>query len=160
VIHPTDELTALLDDALPAAQAEAVRAHLAACPACRAEQARLQGAVALLSALPPAPEPSPFFGARLEARLRAEAAAPRGLRARLAAWRWQVVLPLAGAVAAAGVALAVGLHHPRNPEDGLFAANLELLEDYDTASAVGVDEPEDVLVVAQLDRLERREGRP
>jgi anti-sigma factor RsiW len=162
VIHPTDELTALLDDALPAERAAAVRSHLAACPACRAEQARLRGAVALLAALPPPPEPSPFFATRLEARLRAEADQPRGLLARLAALRWRVLLPVAGAVAAAGLALAVGLRHPRSPDETLFAANLELLEDYDTASAVGVDEPDDVLVVAQLDTLRprQREGRP
>jgi anti-sigma factor RsiW len=137
-----------------------VREHLSGCAACRAEEARLQGAVALLAALPPPPSPSPFFATRLEARLRAEAARPRGLLARLAALRWQVIGPLAGVAAAAGVALAIGLHRPPLREDQLFAANLPLLEDYDTASALGVDDPDDVQVVAQLDRLERREGRP
>ena len=160
-MHPTDELTALLDGALPADRAEAVRAHLSGCATCRAEKARLAGAAALLAALPAPPAPSPFFAARLEARLRAEPERPRALLGRLAALRWTVIAPLSAAAVAAGIALAVGLHaHSARVEEGLFAANLELLEDYDTASAVGVDDPEDVQLIAQLDRLERREGRP
>jgi len=37
--------------------------------------------------------------------------------------------------------------------------DLDLLQDYETASALGVDSPEDALIVAQLDRLEPGEGR-
>jgi anti-sigma factor RsiW len=160
VTHPVSDLTALLDGALPAERALWVEAHLAGCAACRAEEARLRAAVALLGALPPPPEPSPFFAAQLAARLRTEAERPRGLLARLAALRPEVVAPLAGVLAAAGIAVAVVRLHGTSRDEVLFAADLELLEDYDTASAVGVDSPEDVLLVAQLDRLEPRKARP
>lgn len=156
--HVREDLTALLDGALAPARADEVRAHLARCPACREEEARLRGAVAALSALPPPPELPPFFTARLEARLREERARPRGLA------RWLAGLPhprllLAGTAAAVAVAVAAPpLRGWLDTRD--MVKDLDLLQDYETASAVGVDTPEDALIVAQLDALEREERRP
>jgi anti-sigma factor RsiW len=154
--HPREDLTALLDGALAPERATAVEAHLDACPSCRAEVERLRAGLAALAALPPAPEPPPFFAARLEARLREERARPRGLA------RW---LPrprvLAWSGAAAAAALAVAAIPVRSYlETRAMVRNLELLEDWDTASAVGVDSPEDAEIVAQLDQLSPEGTKP
>jgi anti-sigma factor RsiW len=159
VTHPTADLTALLDGALPPERADEVRRHLAECPACAAEERRLRGALSLLGALPPAPEPSPFFATRLEARLREEREGRRGLLARLLAARWKLAVPSA-ALAAAAVAAIVTLRHDRLRERSM-AEHLALLEDYEAVASLGdVDSAEDALVVAQLDELVRGEGRP
>lgn len=156
--HPREDLTALLDGALAPDRAAAVQAHLDACPACRAEVERLGAGLAALGALPPAPELPPFFAARLEARLREERARPRGVarwlpRPRVLAW--------SGAAAAALVAAAVPLRSYLGDRDTrAMVRNLELLEDWDTASAVGVDSPEDAEIVAQLDQLSLGEAKP
>ncbi|HET7094195.1 MAG TPA: zf-HC2 domain-containing protein, partial [Thermomicrobiales bacterium] len=47
-----DALSAWIDGALDSAEREAVAAHLAACPACRADRDELQATVTLLRALP------------------------------------------------------------------------------------------------------------
>ena len=63
----------------------AAAAHLSNCPDCRAELAELQATFALMDAWT-APEPSPYFDARVRAHLReAEQAAPEGLWERLVA---------------------------------------------------------------------------
>lgn len=162
--HPRTDLTAYLDGALPPAQADEVRAHLAACPACHEEEARLRSAVALLSSLPPAPALPPFFATRLEARLREER--ERAAGGRLSRWLAALggprpqrrALALAGGLAAlllvAGVPLRSWL------DTRAMVRDLDLLQDYQAARALGVDSAEDVLIVAQLDELERAEGRP
>jgi anti-sigma factor RsiW len=162
--HPREDLTALVDGALAPARAAEVREHLTRCRECRGEEARLRGAVAALASLPPAPDLPPFFATRLEARLREERVRPRGPRV----LRWladlaagvphpRLVTAVAGAAAAAVVGgfLLRGWLDTRN-----MVKDLDLLQDYETASAVGVDTPEDALIVAQLDRLEPAEGHP
>lgn len=63
-------LSAYLDGELPAAEAEALRAHLRSCAACAAGLEELSSAdKALRSA--PAAEPPPFFAARVAAAARA-----------------------------------------------------------------------------------------
>lgn len=60
-------------------------AHLAACPACRAELNEMQTTFALMNEWT-APEPTPYFDSRVRAHLRdAIAAEPEGLWERLAA---------------------------------------------------------------------------
>jgi anti-sigma factor RsiW len=168
--HPREDLTALLDGALAPARAAEVEAHLGACPACQAEAERLRGALAALGALPPAPALPHFFATRLEARLQEERAKPRSLgglgslfarlgallpaRPRALAW--------AGGAAAAllvlGVPLGAWLH--ARADTRAMMLELDLLQDWDTASAVEVDSPEDVQIVARLDELERGEAVP
>lgn len=151
--HPREDLTALLDGALAPGRAAEVQAHLEACPACRAEEARLRAGVATLAALPPAPEPSPFFAARFEARLREERDRPRGLlaAARAAAGRW-LPGPRALAVAGAAALVLAVVGYQVSVRVGMMK-DLDLLEDYEVASAVDVDSPEDAQIVAQLDEL-------
>jgi len=64
----------LLDDAYTSAHPE-FNEHLAACAACRAELAELRSTFALLDEWK-APEVSPYFDSRLQARLREAVAAP------------------------------------------------------------------------------------
>lgn len=155
--HPTAELSALLDGALAPARADEVRRHLAGCAACAAEERRLRDALALLCTLPPAPEPSPLFAARLLARLDSEAerATRAGWLSRTAALRWKLAVPAAG-LAAAALATTISIREARGRERAM-AEQLGLLDDYEAVASLGdVDSPEDTLVVAQLDELEAR----
>jgi anti-sigma factor RsiW len=158
--HPNDELTALLDGALAPARRAEVERHLEGCPACRTERDRLAGALALLGALPPPPEPSPYFTARLAARLADEPSPVRGLLGRLATWRWRFAVP-ATALAAAAALVVVGVRQQRRDEAAL-AARLDLLENLEAVASLGaVETAEDAAVVASLDELAPpREGRP
>ena len=72
-------------------------AHLRGCEACANELASLRSTMALLDEWQ-APEPSPYFDAKLRARLKAEPEPVRG-------WR-QWLVPLAGWKPAMAVALA------------------------------------------------------
>jgi anti-sigma factor RsiW len=154
--HVVDELSALLDGALAPEARVAVESHLAACPACRAEQGRLAGALTALARLPAAPGPSPFFSARLAARLAGEP--PRGLFGRLAAWRWRLAIP-AGGLAAAALAGVLVIRQQRGLELAA-AAQLDLLQEYETIASVDdVETAEDAALIAQLDTLDRGGGR-
>jgi anti-sigma factor RsiW len=149
--HVVDDLSALLDGALDPAARRAVEAHLAACPACRGEQGRIEGALRALARLPAAPEPSPWFATRLAARLANEPR--RGWLGLPASWRWRLAVPAAGlaAVAAAGVIM---VRHQRGLELGAAAA-LDLLQEYETVASVGdVETAEDAALIAHLDMLE------
>lgn len=68
-----EQLMNLLLD--PAAVSPAAREHVAACADCRQEVAGLQATMQALDAWE-APEPSPYFNTRLQARLREETANP------------------------------------------------------------------------------------
>ena len=85
-------------DALPAAEAERVRAHLAVCPACAArleeERAIRQEAADILGAAVPAPGDAPAFEElRALARARSKSAGAAGRISRMA-WAASVVLAL------------------------------------------------------------------
>ncbi len=156
--HPREDLTALLDGALAPERRAAVEGHLASCDACRAELEALRDAVAALAALPPPPEPSPFFGARLEARIAREAASPASL-AWLHRLRWRLALAATGLAVAAAMAIFTVRQHRVAEEQ--IAANLDLLDDYEVVASVGdVSSAEDAEVVASLDELSPKEGRP
>lgn len=154
--HVREELTALLDGALDPARRSEVEAHLRACGACGAERDRLAGALAALRGLPSPPPPSPAFEARFWSRLARERDRPRGFLARLAPLRWRVLAPVAGAAAAAAVALVVVRERA---DEAAMARHLELLDQYEVVASLGdLDGAEDVEVVVHLDEL--REGRP
>ncbi len=156
--HPADDLTALLDGALAPARRAEVEAHLAGCPACRAERDRLAGALAALGALPAPPEPSPTFSARLAARLAREPEPRAGALARLLAWRWRLAVPVAGLAAAAAVAVLT-VRHQR--AEAALADDLALLQDYEAVASLGeVESAEDAAVVASLHELDRPEVTP
>ncbi len=157
--HVVEELTALLDGALAPDEARAVRAHLADCPGCRAEEARLRRVTVLLGALPPPPPPSPAFAAGLEARLEAERGRRSGLLQQLLGRRWRLAVPVAAAAAAAVLAV-VSVRHDRTRERAI-AARLELLEEYAAVASLGdVETAEDAEVVAHLHELAASEVAP
>ena len=111
-----------------------VRSHVAECVACAAEVNSLRKTMALLDEWS-APEPSPYFAVRLEARLREEkdAAQRRGFLGSLqAGWlrlRWQPVM-----AASLSFAIAVGVivyqtsHTPRESRPSAAVADLQALE--------------------------------
>jgi anti-sigma factor RsiW len=155
--HVADDLTALLDGALPEARRAEVEAHLAGCPACLAERDALCRALEALTALPAPPPPAPGFEQRFYARLAREAPRRRpfldALRTRPLRW----LVPATGLAAA--LAVAVGVERSRTRSDLEMAQNLDLLENYVEVASLGVVETaEDVDVVVHLDEL--REGRP
>ena len=97
-------LSALIDEALPAGERTACEAHVAACPDCTRELARLRATVSLLRAIGPARAPAGFVD-RVVSAARAE---PRSReRARRLRRGWPLGVPLS-AVAAVLVA-AIGL---------------------------------------------------
>jgi anti-sigma factor RsiW len=163
--HPLEDLTALVDGALPPARAEELLRHLASCATCRAERDRLAAAAAAFRRLPPAPEPSPLFAARLAARLAREEKPRRSWAARLgsfldpSALRWKIAAPAAAAALAGGVLFAAV--RIQRAEETAVAENLDLLLDYEAISSLGdVTSAEDADVVAMLDELEPRKGTP
>lgn len=155
-----ERLAGLLDaDLDPGAQA-AVGAHAAGCARCQAELARLRAGIALLRQGSPAPEPSPFFAARLAARLAAEPPPAAGLgRLRaLLAGRGLRLAALAGAAAVA-IAVAGGVVSARRTQREALelaaAERLELYEELEVVAGLGdVESAEDAAVVAALDALD------
>lgn len=98
-----ERFSALVDDALGAAEREALAAHLATCGDCRRELQRVRDTVALLRAVEPARAPAGFVDRVLEAAR--PAPWPRRLL-RALFLPWPVKLPIE---AAAGVLVAVGV---------------------------------------------------
>lgn len=97
----------------PASAPASARAHLAACAACKEEFAEVQSTMLVLENWE-VPEPSPFWMARMGARMREEQAQPRrGWAGLLDQIKTRFVLsnyslkPVAG-VAALGLVLAIG----------------------------------------------------
>ena len=101
----------------PTAEPTAEQAqHLAACATCAAKLAELRSTMALLDSWQ-APEPSPYFDARLRARMREEAEAPQGF------FGWlktpAVLRPLAAAAFTLIVVAGIGLYDfTNNPGSG------------------------------------------
>lgn len=151
------ELTAYVDGELEAAQASTVRSHLLLCADCRATEALLRQTVHTLAALP-AFEPS--FGLRRTVLQQVDAAGTP-LRQRLRRWLRPAVLVPAGLVTASAVALlAVQALRPSLPPELQDGARLDVAMNYDVVAnydILGLDEPDDVEVVARLQELE---GRP
>ncbi len=154
------ELTAYVDAELSPQHMAAMRAHLLGCPACRATEALLRSTLVTLETLPPF-EPSVGLRRRVLGRLD-ELPASFGERVR-ALLRPAIVLPSAAALLSAGVVAALlaspgvrgGLPAELQDSRALdVAMNYEVLRDY---QVLGLESPDDVEVVAQLDQLE---GRP
>src|SRR5215831_18023013 len=106
----------------------AMQEHLATCPACAAEIASLRQTMDLLDEWQ-TPEPSPYFSARLRARMRDEQAT------RTAGWlawlRRPAVVTAAAALMAVGVGLLEGAHWKAGRQQTLAGATTGV-----TASAV------------------------
>jgi anti-sigma factor RsiW len=146
-----EDLTAYLDGELAEADRRDLEAALEKDPALRAELAQLQGAVAALKALP-----QPSASAALRRAVLAEVAGPQRLGERLKLmFTLPRLAPIAGLAAAAALAVVAmrpgGDRAPADPEQLFLAQNMELLEDLDT---LGLESPEDLEVVMNLDALE------
>ncbi len=153
--HVRDDLTALVDGALPPGRRAEVEAHLAACADCRAEHDLISSALRMLATVPAPAAPAAGFEQRFYARLaREKAHRPSPWeRLSLSPWRWTV--PIA-ALSAAAVAVTVGVAETRS--DRLeMARHLDLLENYVVVASLDtVESAEDVDVVEHLNELEAK----
>lgn len=148
-----EELTAYVDAELPPARRAEVEAHLKGCADCMALEQQLRITLARMAELPE-PDLSTATRRQVLARLDALPPTPRErLRALLRPW---VLVPALGLAAVTGLVLLTAL--PREPvldvtDAGTLelAMNLEVVEDYDV---VGLDNADDLEVVAHLDELE------
>jgi Putative zinc-finger len=113
-----EQLSALIDDALGAAERGAVEEHLATCAECRRELERLRDTVALLRAVEPARAPAGFVDRVLEAA-RPKPWPRRLFRALLLPWPVKLTIE-----AAAIVLVAVGVVY-------VFRSTLEPARFYD-----------------------------
>lgn len=134
----------------------ATAAHLDACPECRAEFDDLRATMTLLGDWT-APEPSPYFDARVHAHLReAQAAAPEGLWERLMdTLRFSTGLGLRSAVACAflfvlllsgGTAATLWSHHGAAPAASptvndlrIYDNNAQAIQQMDLLDETGPD---------------------
>ncbi|HQR30658.1 MAG TPA: zf-HC2 domain-containing protein, partial [Anaeromyxobacteraceae bacterium] len=112
--HVGEDLTALLDGALPEERRAEVEAHLAGCAACRTLRDDLARTLSVLSALPRPAPPAAGFEQRFYARLARERPRRRSFLDRF------LVHPLRWLVPATGVAAAllVGAWGKRTHERG------------------------------------------
>jgi hypothetical protein len=137
---------------------DALARHLAECAACAAELNSLRKTMALLDEWK-APEPSPYFNVRLQARLREEKARERSPLGVVLGWlrmgwlqvRWQPVTAaaLSFAIAAGVIVYQSGAPSgplPQNPTSRAAIADLQLLEtngeDYKNLGLLYDDEPQ------------------
>lgn len=144
-----NDLTAYIDGELSEARAKEVEAALATDPQLRALEQQLRMTVATLKTLP---EPTP--SAALRRAVLSKVDEPTW-RERLTKWLTPPrLVPVGLAVAAAVTAVVVwprAVEAPPDEETLLLAQNLEVAEDLDL---LGLESPDDVAVVAQLDELE------
>jgi hypothetical protein len=124
------QFSALIDGVLTAAEAAEVEAHVAGCPACRADLAQLRATVTLVRGVEPVQVPDGFAAAVRGRIQQLSAAAPRTTLP-----RWRLALPRFGwswktAAAAASVALvavfAVNLVREMFPSSAVYRVNGEL----------------------------------
>ena len=100
-----------------AAPGESVKAHMSSCAACEHEFESLRSTMNVLDTWT-APEPSPYFDVRLQARLRDVKQQPEGL---LAQWIERIGIyrltwkPVAASVFALVMAVGVYFERPRQP---------------------------------------------
>jgi anti-sigma factor RsiW len=150
-----EDLTAYVDGELAPARRAGMEAHLGGCAGCQGTEALLRRTVARMAELPES-TPSPAMRREVLAKLDA---LPPTLGERLRALlKPSVLVPAAGLAAVAGLALYTAA--PSEPtlevaDAGTLelAMNLEVVEDYDV---VGLDNGEDLEVIASLHELEVR----
>lgn len=99
-------LSALIDDALSAGERTACEAHLAACPDCTRELARLRATVSLVRAIGPARAPAGFAD-RVVSAARAEPRPRRSTPPRLRGWPLGVPLSAVAAVLVAVIGVSL-----------------------------------------------------
>jgi anti-sigma factor RsiW len=140
--HPRTELIPYLRSELPAAEREAVEAHLAGCAMCRVERDAF--ADLLLDLRRSVPEAPPVDWAGWRAELRARL--PRRTRR-----PWLAPLPLGAAAVAIAAALVLavwsGVERSASPPPDLVAFDVDRVE------PLAAELPDDLDLIVQLDRL-------
>jgi len=149
------EMGALLMDMATGVPVEAtVEAHVRGCANCAAEVASLRQTMDLLDVWQ-APEPSPYFDTRLQARLRAEAARPQSwfgwLRKPALALAVAALLVIGGILVMPGHLAVPTEQVALAPTPGTAVEDLQtldknhdLLANFDLLDDVSANEPEDV----------------
>jgi anti-sigma factor RsiW len=150
-----EELTAYVDEELPPGRRAEVEAHLRGCAGCGATEALLRRTVTRLAELP---ELIPSPSTRREVLAKVEALPPTLRERLLALLRPTVLVPAAGLAVVAGLTLyTTAPNEPALEETDAgtleLAMNLEVVEDYEV---VGLDDGEDLEVIAHLHELEVR----
>jgi anti-sigma factor RsiW len=150
-----EELTAYVDEELPPTRRAEVEAHLRGCAGCGATEALLRRTVTRLAELP---EFIPSPSTRREVLEKVEALPPTLRERLLALLRPTVLVPAAGLAAMAGLTLyTIAPSEPALEVTDVgtleLAMNLEVVEDYEV---VGLDDGEDLEVIAHLHELEVR----
>ncbi|MFT3713987.1 MAG: zf-HC2 domain-containing protein [Archangium sp.] len=146
-----DDLTAYIDGELSPERTKEMEAALAADPSLRAMEQKLRAMVQAVEALP---QPVTASSAAMRRAVMNAVSEPTFREKWL---RWPVLMPVAGLAAAAAVTLVVwpraNVETPAglDEEQLLLAQNLEVVEDLDL---VGLESPEDLDVVADLQDLE------
>jgi anti-sigma factor RsiW len=164
-----EDLVAWRDGALPPGRSAELAAHVGTCPACAADAAKLERAVAALASLPELPAPGPHLRVRV---LAAVAPPAPSLLARLGTWlraaaRPAVLVPALAAAVALVVWAPPGAAPPPATDDVSSALEAEgepmqveaalVLDELEQFETLELESPEDAEVVAMLDELE---GRP
>ena len=149
-----EELTAYIDGELSELDSKRVEASLAADSALARLEQRLRATVAAVEALP-SPQPSQALRRAVLNGLDAAPTFSERLRLWLRPSRWVPALGLATAatlvVVLFGRSDSTAALHEADAEQLYVAANMEVLEDLDLA---GLESPEDLEVIAQLNSLE------
>ena len=150
------DLTAYLDQELSPARAQEVTAHLRTCASCAPALALLRHTVGRLSEVAVFEPSAQLRRSVLNAIANEPAGAWEALKRRW--WMTRLLVPtLAGATALGVVLLVTHQSNQRlanemaETESIELAANLEVVRDLDV---LGVEQPDDVEVVANLDDLE------
>jgi anti-sigma factor RsiW len=154
-----EDYSALIDGELAPARAAEVRAHIDACPACRARLASLRRVDRSLAELSPPALPADLR-TRLQSRIERPGARPLGRRAPGGRRRW---LAAPAAAAAAAAAAAILYLAPGEPEpSAVVARNATAPSSPEIAGAdgvpevlpLGIESVEDLDVIANLELLE------
>jgi anti-sigma factor RsiW len=149
-----EELTAYIDGELSELDSKRVQAALAADPALARLEQRMRSTVAAIEALP-SPQPSQALRRAVLNGLDASPTLGERLQLWLRPSRWVPALGLATAAALAVVISqrgeVVAPVRDADAEQLYVATNMEVLEDLDL---VGLESPDDLEVIAQLNSLE------
>lgn len=146
-----ENLTAYLDGELPEAEVKELEAALVKDASLRATLESLKGALSAVKSMP-----EPAASAALRRAVLAQVEGPQSFGERMKLFfTLPRLIPVAGLAAAAALAVVVtvkgGEKPPADPEQLYVAQNMELLEDMDL---IGLEHPEDLDVVMNLDSLE------
>jgi anti-sigma factor RsiW len=148
-----EDLTAYIDGELSELEKKRFEERLKSEPELAALEQALRATMKQVSALP-----MPAASQQLRRNVLDRIDEPAGVGEKVRAWftGWRLV-PAVGMAAAVAVAVVLVTRGPRVHGETLLAENLEVAQNYDLLEdmdVVGLDNPDDLEVVARLDELE------